>query len=107
MKTLYYHTQDRNGTEDEILIHAPDGTEMACIWFWDQGDERSAAIKADAQLIVDAINAYPHRRRRRLDVPVTSQNPVSQREPGINPPKQILINQFRRAAMSVWQHKGA
>jgi hypothetical protein len=58
-----YHTSlGRNGTEDEITIHAPDGRGLAHIWFWDEepdqpgvGDKRA---KADAQLIVEALNAY-------------------------------------------------
>jgi hypothetical protein len=64
MKTqqAYYATRDRNGTEDEITIHAPDGRAMAFIWFWDEPDELARADadakKADARLIVDALNAY-------------------------------------------------
>ncbi len=58
-----YHTsQRRNGTEDEIVIHAPDGREMAYIWFWDQeGDQPGVGDKearADARRIVDALNAH-------------------------------------------------
>jgi hypothetical protein len=58
----YHISQDRNGTEDEITIHAPGGRELAYIWFWDEeydqpgvGDQQA---KADARHIVDALNAY-------------------------------------------------
>ena len=58
-----YHTsQRRNGTEDEIVIHAPDGREMAYIWFWEKGWDGPGAgdrtAKADARRIVNALNAY-------------------------------------------------
>ena len=32
----YYATQDRNGTEDEITIHAPDGRPLAVIQYWEE-----------------------------------------------------------------------
>jgi hypothetical protein len=58
----YHISQRRNGTEDEIIIHAPDGRHMASIWFWDEehgepgvGDKEA---KAAGRLIVDALNAY-------------------------------------------------
>jgi hypothetical protein len=58
----YYTSQDRNGTEDEITIHAPDGRELAYIWFWEaEADQPGAGdqeAKADAQHIVAALNAY-------------------------------------------------
>ncbi len=57
-----YHASRRNGTEDEFIIHAPGGREMAYIWFWDQeydqpgvGDQEA---RADVRRIVDALNAY-------------------------------------------------
>jgi hypothetical protein len=58
-----YHTsQRRNGTEDEIIIHAPDGRHMAYIWFWDEGWDGPGAgdktAKADARRIINALNAY-------------------------------------------------
>jgi len=58
-----YHTGlGRNGTEDEITIHAPDGRGLAHIWFWDATPDQPGAgdrqAKADAQLLVEALNAY-------------------------------------------------
>jgi hypothetical protein len=56
---LYHLTTCRNGTEDEFAIHAPDGRQMAFIWFWDEPDsDHAARALADAQLIVDALNAF-------------------------------------------------
>lgn len=62
----YHASQDRNGTEDEITIHAPDGREMAHIWFWDEEHDLGDAIagpeaKVDGQHIVAALNAYASR----------------------------------------------
>jgi hypothetical protein len=55
----YYATLDRNGTEDEITIFTPDGRRMLCVAFWDEPDIASAGqLKADAVLIVNALNAY-------------------------------------------------
>ena len=58
----YYTSQRRNGTEDEIVIHAPDGREMAYIWFWDKGWDGPGAgdktAKTDARRIINALNAY-------------------------------------------------
>ena len=58
----YHASLGRNGTEDEITIRAPDGRALAQIWFWDEepdqpgvGDQQA---KADAQLLVAALNAY-------------------------------------------------
>jgi hypothetical protein len=58
----YQISHRRNGTEDEIIIGAPDGRHMAYIQFWDEeygepgsGDKEA---KADSRLIVDALNAY-------------------------------------------------
>jgi hypothetical protein len=63
----YYATFDRNGTEDEIIIHTPQGRPMLSVAFWDEqflepDDPEWVAIdqkKADAMLIVNALNAYP------------------------------------------------
>ena len=60
-RPTYHATIDRNGTEDEITIHAPDGRAMAAIQFWDKGEEGATEAKADAELIVDALNAYAKR----------------------------------------------
>jgi hypothetical protein len=62
----YYATLDRNGTEDEITIYTPDGRAMLCVGFWDEnawddGQENADQLKADAVLIVDALNAYRRR----------------------------------------------
>jgi hypothetical protein len=61
-RTRSYATLDRNGTEDEIAFHAPDGRKLAFIWFWDEeydqpgvGDKEA---KMDAQLILNALNVY-------------------------------------------------
>lgn len=62
----YYATVDRNGTEDEITIHAPDGNCMAFIWLWDEPDcPEAKRKKADATLIVNALNAYRRKRCER------------------------------------------
>jgi hypothetical protein len=67
-KPRYYASLDRNGTEDEILIHAPDGRAMSFIWFWDDPDcPYAKRHKADGKLIVRALNAY----RPGEDIPVT------------------------------------
>jgi hypothetical protein len=64
MTKKYYATTCRNGTEDEIIIHAPDGREMLCVGFWDaEWDDdpmkhNADQLKADALLIVNALNAY-------------------------------------------------
>lgn len=63
MTKNYYWTQGRNGTEDEITIYTPDDRPMLCVAFWDKrdcddGQENAPELKADAQLIVDALNAY-------------------------------------------------
>lgn len=60
----YYLSLDRNGTEDEITIHAPNGRGIAFIWFWDDAECVEAAQKhRDAKLIVDALNAFRSRGR--------------------------------------------
>lgn len=71
----YYATLDRNGTEDEITIYTPDGRAMLCVGFWDAewGNEEgmaivehdAAQIKADAELIVKALNAYRPRKPKK------------------------------------------
>lgn len=65
----YYTTQDRNGTEDEITIRTPDGKSMAFLWFWDEQDEaakpQADRAKADAWLIVEALNDHQKRLARR------------------------------------------
>jgi hypothetical protein len=59
----YYAALGRNGTEDEITIVSPSGESLAYIWFWDEPDTRDARrAKADARLILDALNAYRPRR---------------------------------------------
>lgn len=54
----YHATLDRNGTEDEVTIHAPDGRPMAIIQFWASEMEGAARTGENARLIVDALNAY-------------------------------------------------
>lgn len=55
----YYATLDRNGIEDELTIHGPDGRPMLSVGFWDDEDSPTASrLKADAELIVNALNAY-------------------------------------------------
>src|SRR5262249_5370497 len=58
----YYTSQRRNGTEDEIIIHAPDGRHRAYIRSWEKGWEGPGAgdkpAKADARRILGALNAY-------------------------------------------------
>lgn len=60
----YYATQRRNGTEDEITIYTPGGRQMLCVGFWDaEWDDDpvkhdAEQLKADAMLIVNALNAY-------------------------------------------------
>jgi hypothetical protein len=58
----YHARYGRDGTEDEIRIHAPDGRPLAYIWYWEaEYDQPGAGDKeahADAQLILDALNAY-------------------------------------------------
>jgi hypothetical protein len=64
----YYATLDRNGTEDEITIITPEGRAMLCVGFWDaEWDDdplkhNADQLKADALLIVDALNSYRKRR---------------------------------------------
>ena len=69
----YYATLDRNGTEDEIVIHTPEGRPMLSVAFWDdEGPDEDGnpdplkasadQIKADAALIVQALNARLRRR---------------------------------------------
>lgn len=53
----YYVTIDRNGTEDELCVHAPDGRIMASTQTWHDVDTDGQA-QADIKLIVDALNAY-------------------------------------------------
>ena len=70
MSKAYYWTLDRNGTEDEITIYTPEDRPMLCVAFWDKnawddGQENAPQLKADAQLIVDALNAYRKGRRKR------------------------------------------
>jgi hypothetical protein len=70
MTKAYYWTLGCNGTEDEITIYTPDDREMLCVGFWDRkawddGQENAPQLKADAQLIVDALNAYRQGRRKR------------------------------------------
>lgn len=59
----YYATLDRNGTEDEITIYTPDGRPMLCVAFWDAdawdaGQPGAEQLKADAVLIVEALNSH-------------------------------------------------
>lgn len=67
----YYLTYGRNGTEDEITIHRPNGDEMAIIQYWDEPDTNDAErVEKTAQHIVDALNAYDKRLclpKRRID----------------------------------------
>lgn len=68
MKNRYYYRIDRNGTEDEITIHNPEGRLMLSVAFWDQPDIADAQQrKADAELIVAALNAYrPRKPKKKL-----------------------------------------
>jgi hypothetical protein len=58
----YFATLDRNGTEDEITVCAPDGRPMLCVAFWDAeydddpAKDNADRLKADAVLIVRALN---------------------------------------------------
>jgi hypothetical protein len=60
----YYAARSRNGTEDEITIYTPDDRSMLCVAFWDREDdddplgEHADQLKADAELIVNALNSY-------------------------------------------------
>lgn len=68
MKKQYYAEQLRDGTEDVITIYTPEGRPMLAVAFWDRdawddGEERAPQLKADAALIVDALNAYRPRKR--------------------------------------------
>ncbi len=60
----YQAVQSRNGTEDEITIYTPAGRAMLCFGFWDAEYDNDPAklnadqLRADATLIVDALNAY-------------------------------------------------
>jgi hypothetical protein len=57
----YHLDHRRNGTEDEIIICAPDGRHMAYLQFWDEGWDGPGVghkeAKADAELIIAALNA--------------------------------------------------
>lgn len=69
----YHATLDRNGTEDEIIIYTPQGRAMLSVAFWDEPYRHkkdpvrpeAEQKKADAMLIVDALNAYKPRRAKR------------------------------------------
>jgi hypothetical protein len=62
----YYAEFDRNGTEDEIIIYTPQGRPMLSVAFWDEpyrdADDpvrlEADQKKADAMLIINALNAY-------------------------------------------------
>ena len=60
----FYADQSRNGTEDEITIYTPDGRAMLCVGFWDAEHDDDPSkhnadqIKADATLIVEALNSH-------------------------------------------------
>ncbi len=70
----YYATQHLDGTEDIITIYTPEGRPMFQVDFWDESywepDDPSKPladqIKADAALIVDALNAYRGKPAKRL-----------------------------------------
>lgn len=71
----YYATQDRNGTEDEITIYTPEGRRMLCVAFWDKdewddGQEDAGQIKADVEMIVNALNAYSSVSRMELEMSI-------------------------------------
>jgi hypothetical protein len=67
----YHATLDRNGTEDEITIYTPEGRPMLCVGFWDAYDDEDLnkpdvdQLKADAVLIVEALNTFEKARRWR------------------------------------------
>jgi hypothetical protein len=88
----YYATLDRNGTEDEITLYNPDGRRMLCVAFWDEPDiVSSAVLKADALLIVDALNTYKERyprqeRRARKEV----ARMIEWGKPEVVPPEENL-----------------
>jgi hypothetical protein len=49
-------TLDRNGTKDELTIHAPDGSRMLCVALADEADiPEGAQLKADAALICKGV----------------------------------------------------
>ena len=58
----YHLDYRRNGTEDEIIICAPDGRDMAYIQYWEEfnGERTAGADRAerDANLIINALNAH-------------------------------------------------
>jgi hypothetical protein len=62
----YYLMLAREAAMDEITIHAPNGRPMASIAFWDEDDEFATPAadraKADAELIIKALNAYRPRK---------------------------------------------
>jgi hypothetical protein len=70
----YYGEFDRNGTEDEIIIYTPQGRPMLSVAFWDEqyrdandpvrleADQK----KADAMLIINALNAYPRSSSKKM-----------------------------------------
>ena len=64
MPGRYFSTIDRNGTENEIAIHAPDGRAMMFIQFWGEEGEAADQVKADAKLIVDALNLIRSPRKK-------------------------------------------
>ena len=69
----YYAAQHLDGTEDIITIYTPEGRPMFQVDFWDESywepDDPmkpiADQIKADAALIVAALNAYKPRRSRK------------------------------------------
>jgi hypothetical protein len=67
----YYAILDRNGTEVEITIYAPEGRAMLCMGFWDAEYDDDPVkhdtdqLKEDALLIVEALNAHQKRLARR------------------------------------------
>ncbi len=63
MKKHYYWTQNRHGTEHEITLYTPEDRPMLCVAFWnsehdnDLVAEMGEQLKADVELIVDALNS--------------------------------------------------
>ncbi|MFO0958264.1 MAG: hypothetical protein U0800_12695 [Isosphaeraceae bacterium] len=60
----HYATLNRSGTEAEITIYTPDGRAMFYVGIWDTRQVEDPAndnpdqVKADAELIVDALNTH-------------------------------------------------
>jgi hypothetical protein len=50
----YTYRRESDGTDETFDIRTPDGELLTSVPFWDAGEQ----AEANAQLIVDALNAY-------------------------------------------------